>query len=89
MAAECLQRGTGVAGRTSRDVLLRGMRVLGHAIREEPRIFTVGVAGSVLFGLLTVGSAYVVGAVVGGVVVPAIEQRPGRAGPARARRGRA
>ncbi|PZM95117.1 MAG: ABC transporter permease, partial [Actinobacteria bacterium] len=46
--------------------------MLGHAIREEPRIFTVGVAGSVLFGLLTVGSAYVVGAVVGGVVIPMI-----------------
>lgn len=51
---------------------MRGLRVLGHAIREEPRIFAVAVAGSVLFGLLTVGSAYVVGAVIGSVVVPAI-----------------
>lgn len=48
--------------------------MLGQAIREEPRIFAVAVAGSVLFGGLIIGSAYVVGAVVGEVAVPAIEQ---------------
>ncbi|WP_344082660.1 ABC transporter ATP-binding protein [Luedemannella helvata] len=51
-----------------------GLRVLGHSIRDEPRTFMIGVAGSVLFGLLTVASAYVVGAVVGRVVVPAFER---------------
>jgi ABC-type multidrug transport system fused ATPase/permease subunit len=59
-----------VAVRTQTDVLIRGLRILGRAIREEPRVFAVGVGGSVLFGLLTVASAYVVGAIVGEVVVP-------------------
>ncbi|HEX5541676.1 MAG TPA: ABC transporter ATP-binding protein [Micromonospora sp.] len=63
-----------MASRTSGDVLRRGLRVLGRAIREEPRIFAVGVGGSVLFGLLIIASAFVVGAIVGEVVVPAIEQ---------------
>jgi ATP-binding cassette, subfamily B, bacterial len=53
-------------------VLSRGLRVLGQAIREEPRIFAVAVSGSVLFGLVTIASAYVVGAIVGDVVVPAL-----------------
>ncbi|WP_329102386.1 ABC transporter ATP-binding protein/permease [Micromonospora sp. NBC_01699] len=61
-----------MATRTSRDVLGRGLRVLGQAIREEPRIFAVAVSGSVIFGLVTIASAYVVGAIVGNVVVPAL-----------------
>ncbi|GAA1826473.1 ABC transporter ATP-binding protein [Luedemannella flava] len=56
-----------------------GLWVLGRSIREEPRTFVVGVAGSLLFGLLTVGSAFVVGAVVGEVVVPAFDR--GQAAP--------
>lgn len=55
-------------------MLNRGIRVLGHAIREQPRIFAVAVSGSVLFGLLVIASAYVVGAIVGEVVVPAFER---------------
>jgi ATP-binding cassette subfamily B protein len=70
------RNGVGVAGKTSRDVVARGLRVLGVAIREEPRVFGVAVTGSVLFGALIISSAYVVGAVVGDVVVPAI--RTGR-----------
>jgi ATP-binding cassette, subfamily B, bacterial len=62
-----------VSARTSRDVLIRGLRVLGVAVREQPRIFTVAVVGSVVFGALTIGSAYVVGAIVGQVAVPAFE----------------
>ncbi|WP_446210624.1 ABC transporter ATP-binding protein [Micromonospora sp. IBSANI012] len=61
-----------MASGTSRDVLGRGLSVLGRAIREQPRIFAVAVSGSVLFGLMVIASAYVVGAVVGDVVVPAI-----------------
>ncbi|MGC1209870.1 MAG: ABC transporter ATP-binding protein, partial [Micromonospora sp.] len=61
-----------MASGTSRDVLGSGLRVLGRAIREQPRIFAVAVTGSVLFGLLVIASAYVVGGVVGEVVVPAI-----------------
>ncbi|WP_199199774.1 ABC transporter ATP-binding protein [Micromonospora sp. RP3T] len=63
-----------MASGTSRDVLGKGLRVLGRAIREQPRIFAVAVSGSVLFGLLVIASAYVVGAVVGDVVVPAVER---------------
>ncbi|MGK5672228.1 ABC transporter ATP-binding protein [Micromonospora sp. URMC 106] len=55
-------------------MLWRGLAVLGRAIREQPRIFAVAVTGSVLFGAMTVASAFVVGAVVGDVVVPAIER---------------
>jgi ABC-type multidrug transport system fused ATPase/permease subunit len=62
-----------VAGKTSRDVLIRGIRVLGHAIREEPRIFAVAVGGSVIYSLLIIASAYVVGAIVGEVVVPSLK----------------
>ncbi|MGK5741850.1 ABC transporter ATP-binding protein [Micromonospora sp. URMC 103] len=61
-----------MASGTNRDVLGRGLAVLGRAIREQPRIFAVAVAGSVLFGLMVIASAYVVGTVVGDVVVPAI-----------------
>jgi len=57
-----------------RGVLGRGLGVLWRAIRDEPRIFTVAVAGSSLFGMLTIGTAYVVGAVVGRVVIPSIER---------------
>ncbi|KAB1937202.1 ABC transporter ATP-binding protein [Micromonospora sp. ALFpr18c] len=46
--------------------------MLGQAIREQPRIFAVAVLGSVLFGAMVIVSAYVVGGVVGEVVVPSI-----------------
>ncbi|GAA4576688.1 ABC transporter ATP-binding protein [Micromonospora coerulea] len=67
-----LTAGESVASGTSRDVLGRGLWVLGRAIREQPRIFAVAVTGSVLFGLMVIASAFVVGRVVGDVVVPAI-----------------
>ncbi|MCU7723504.1 ABC transporter ATP-binding protein/permease [Actinoplanes sp. KI2] len=68
------------SSRASRDVLGRGLRVLGQAIRDEPRLFTVGVVGSSLFGLLIIANSYVVGAVVGHVVVPAFADQHVRAG---------
>jgi ATP-binding cassette subfamily B protein len=54
-------------------VLGRGLRVLGHSIREQPRLFIIGVGGSVLFSLLIIAGAYIVGAVVGRVVVPSLD----------------
>jgi len=58
---------------TSGNVIGRGLRVLGRAIRLQPRLFLVSVGGSTLFSLLTIATAYVVGAVVGGVVTPALD----------------
>ena len=59
-------------------MLSRGLRVLGRAIRTEPRLFIVGTVGSSLFGLLVIANSYVVGGVIGNVVVPAFaEQRAG------------
>lgn len=52
-------------------MLGRGLRVLGHAIRTEPRLFTIGTIGSSLFGLLIIANSYVVGWVIGHIVVPA------------------
>lgn len=52
-------------------MLGRGLRLLGRAIRDEPGMFLFGVLGSSLFAIMTVASAYVVGAVVGRVAVPA------------------
>jgi ABC-type multidrug transport system fused ATPase/permease subunit len=55
-------------------VLVEGLRVLGRAIRQQPRVFAVSVLGSTSWGLLTVAGAYVVGEVVGRVVVPAFDR---------------
>ncbi|MGC9667386.1 ABC transporter ATP-binding protein [Planosporangium sp. 12N6] len=55
-------------------VLGKGLRVLGHSIREQPRLFAIGVGGSIVFSLLIIAGAYVIGGVVGRVVVPAIDQ---------------
>ena len=54
-------------------VLGRGIRILGLAIRKEPGMFAIAVAGSIVFALLTIATAFVLGAVIGRVVVPAIE----------------
>ncbi len=56
-------------------MLGRGLRVLGQAIRTEPRLFIIGTIGSSLFGLLIIGNAFVVGQVVERVVVPAFADR--------------
>ncbi|NMO55847.1 ABC transporter ATP-binding protein [Actinoplanes sp. TBRC 11911] len=52
--------------------------MLGQAIRKEPRLFTVGVVGSSVFGLLIIANSYLVGWVTGHVVVPAFTD--GKAG---------
>jgi ATP-binding cassette, subfamily B, bacterial len=55
-------------------VVSRGLRVLGRAIRTEPGVFAIALGGSLLFGLATIVTAYVLGAVVGRVVIPAIDE---------------
>ena len=52
-------------------VLGEGLRVLGRAISDQRRLFTFAVLGSAVFATMTIASAYVTGAVVGRVVVPA------------------
>ncbi|MFI0445235.1 ABC transporter ATP-binding protein [Actinomadura sp. 6N118] len=47
------------------------MRVLGVAIRAEPRVFTVSVLGSALYAAMTVATATVIGWVTEEVVLPA------------------
>jgi ATP-binding cassette subfamily B protein len=69
-----------VTTRASRDVLGRGLRVLGSAIRTEPRLFIAGTIGSSFFGLLIIANSYVVGAVIGRVVVPAFADHRARVG---------
>ena len=53
-----------------RSVLRRGFAVLGVAIREEPRIFGIALVGSVLFGAMTVGNAWVLGRVTENLITP-------------------
>jgi ABC-type multidrug transport system fused ATPase/permease subunit len=53
-------------------VIRRGLGVLAIAVREEPRLFALSVAGSSLFGLATVLSSYVLGEVTDRVVVPSL-----------------
>ncbi len=59
---------------TPTDVLVRGLRVVGVGIREQWRVFLVAVAGSALYGGMTVASAFVMGRVAGDVIVPAFEE---------------
>ncbi|MFL6076286.1 MAG: ABC transporter transmembrane domain-containing protein, partial [Mycobacteriales bacterium] len=59
--------------RPSADVLVRGLRVLGTAVREQPARFAVAAVGSALFAGMTVSTAFVIGAVTGRVVAPAFD----------------
>lgn len=52
---------------------LDGFRVLGVGIRREPRVFTVATLGAVLFGVLTVADAWVLGWSTQHVLIPAFE----------------
>jgi ATP-binding cassette subfamily B protein len=52
---------------------LDGFRVLWVGIKREPRIFTVATLGAVLFGVLTVADAWVLGWSTQHVLIPAFE----------------
>ena len=54
-------------GSTTRE----GFAVLGVAIRREPLIFTLSTVGSLLFGVMTVADAWVLGWATDHVVIPA------------------
>lgn len=66
--------------RTPTEVLTRGLRVLGHGIAEQWRMFTLAVLGSALFGAMTVASAFVLGHVASSTIVPAFERGDTTAG---------
>ena len=55
--------------------LRRGLRVVGHGIREQPWWFALAVLGSSVYGVMTVATATVIGKVVREVVGPAITAR--------------
>ncbi len=57
-------------------VIRKGLSIIGVAIREEPRSFAAAVAGSALFGLMTVASSVVLGEVTDRVLLPSF--RTGR-----------
>ena len=61
-------------------VIRRGLGVLGVAVREEPRVFTVSAVGSLLFALTTIAQAYVFGAITERVIVPSFERGEARTG---------
>jgi len=54
-----------------RSATNRGVRILGHAIRTEPRIFAGALTGSALYGTMTVGAAWAVGWATNNVILPA------------------
>ena len=54
-----------------RSTTSRGLRVLGHAIRTEPRIFAGALVGSALYGTMTVGAAWAVGWATNHAILPA------------------
>jgi ATP-binding cassette subfamily B protein len=55
-------------------VMLRGLGLVGRGIRHQPRIFAVAALGAAAYGGLSVGTAFVVGQVVGRVVIPALDR---------------
>ena len=56
-------------GTTTRD----GFRVLWVGVKREPRVFTVATLGAVLFGVLTVADAWVLGWSTQHVLIPAFD----------------
>jgi len=58
----------------------QGLSVLGVAIRSEPRIFAASVAGSALYGTMTVGSAWAIGWATNHVVLPDLKSGSATAG---------
>ena len=57
-----------------------GLRVLGVAIKREPKMFTISTIGAVLFGALTVADAWVLGWSTDNVILPAFDDGVAPAG---------
>ncbi|MGB8649610.1 MAG: ABC transporter ATP-binding protein [Mycobacteriales bacterium] len=55
-------------------MIRRGLGILWVAVKEEPRVFGLAVAGSALFGAMTIAQAYVFGHITSTVIEPSIER---------------
>jgi ATP-binding cassette, subfamily B, bacterial len=53
-----------------RSTTIRGVLVLAHSIRTEPRIFAGALVGSALYGTMTVGAAWAVGWATNNAILP-------------------
>jgi ABC-type multidrug transport system fused ATPase/permease subunit len=62
-----------VSKRKDQATLREGMRLLGRSLRDEPVTLGAAIAGSALYGAMTVAAAFVIGRVTNEVVVPAFE----------------
>jgi ATP-binding cassette, subfamily B, bacterial len=58
------------AGPRQRSTTNRGIRVLAHSIRTEPRVFAGALTGSALYGTMTVGAAWAIGWATNNVILP-------------------
>src|SRR3954465_10411209 len=56
----------------STATLRAGWRVIGHGIREEKGWVALAIAGATVYGIMTVGTAWVIGRIVHDTVAPAI-----------------
>jgi ABC-type multidrug transport system fused ATPase/permease subunit len=54
-----------------KSMFWRGMKVLGVAIRTEPKVFAAAVVGSALYGMMTVAAAWAVGWATDHAILPA------------------
>ena len=56
----------------STATLRAGWRVIGHGVREEKGWVALAIAGATVYGIMTVGTAWVIGRIVHDTVAPAI-----------------
>jgi len=67
-------RRSDLGNRDDDRVTRRGMTLLARGIREQPRLFWISVAGSLLFGAMTVADAWVLGRATDHVIRPSFER---------------
>lgn len=59
---------------STRDLVTNGARLTGRIVRQEPRLFALSLGGAGLVVLLSIGGAFVIGAVVAEVVAPMLDR---------------
>ncbi len=60
--------------KVSTAVMRQGLKVIGVAIKTEPRVFTAAVLSSGLYGVMTVASSWALGRATDQVVLPAFHE---------------